>query len=251
MHPKVKALRQRSAAINYSNTSVDAGGNLVTTDLDKGIVKGYVFTWGTINDRREMFSKTAFDKSINERGPKSNSKMPIKFLAYHNQTKPLSLFAKIQPDDIGLYFETLPLDEVSYSGDIKIGLRSGTLNNFSGGFNPNWDKSIYVEESDAIMHKEVSLFEISVVSLAADDNTYQVRSKITDEDAEEMNERILSFVGTLPRPFRNEARELFTRQKSLYLFEPESDDSDTLEDEKPVKKRVIDYKFLTKKLSEK
>lgn len=246
MHPKLLKAMRRASQLRKSNIAVDKSGNL--TELDKGIVKGYVFIWGNKNDHGEIIMKGSTSKSISERGPDSNSKMPIKFLAYHNQSKPLSLLASLKEDDIGCYFETLPLDDVSYASDIKVGLRSGTLNNFSGGFNPVWDKSEYDEKTDTIIHKEINLFEISVVSLASDCETYAIRSMEIQED---VNDDIFSFVEKLPKQFRLEAKNLFARQKSLFIPEPFADLSETLEGEKPVKKRAIDYKFLTTKLKQK
>jgi hypothetical protein len=127
----------------------------------------------------------------------------------------------LEERDLGLYFETKPLDPVDSADRVLIQLRSGTLNNYSNGFLPIWDKADYDEKTDTIIYKECNLFEISVVGLASDDTTFTVRD-LKDFTEQEMNmsDEIEYFIKSLPRKDQLEARTLFARQKSLYEAKP-------------------------------
>lgn len=244
LHKKIQQLKRTAAPINYRNLSVNQYGTLVTdfeTNLDKRIVKGYLLIWGSVNSYREMFIKGCCAKSINERGPGTNASYEIKFLNQHDQKDPLSLFAVLKEDETGLYFETKPLDDVASADRVIKQLRSGTLNNFSIGWNYVWDKTEYDDKQDLIILKEINLYEGSVVSIPAEMNTYCVRSM---EDVEDMNEDIEEFINTLPRKDRLQARQLFARQQSLIDLEPLKTRSETLEIDKPVMDDAIDYDFL-------
>jgi hypothetical protein len=114
LHPKIKEIKRRAAPINYRSLSINTAGALVsnyTEDLDNGIVNGYGTQFKNPNDYKELFIKGAFAKSINERGPGTNSGYEIKFFNQHKQDDALSLFETLTEDDYGLRFRTNPLDE--------------------------------------------------------------------------------------------------------------------------------------------
>jgi HK97 family phage prohead protease len=193
------------------------------TLLDQRIVRGYSSLWTSKNSHREMFLRGAYAKSIDERGPGSNSAQQIKFLRQHNQSDPLSLFEEIQEDEIGLKFRTKPLDPVDSADRVLVQLRSGTLNNYSNGFLPVWDKAEYDDKTDTIIYAEAKLFEISTVGLASDASTFTIRN--LDEFNEEelnLNDEVEYYIKTLPRQLQLEARFLFARQKTLYEMKPQT-----------------------------
>src|SRR5688572_11337305 len=112
LHPKILEAKKRALPLNRRALSVNEYGELATvenTDLDKRIVKGYLVLWGKRNYYNEKFVKGCFAKSIREHGPGTTAAYEIKFLNQHLQREPLSLFAVLKEDDIGLYFETVPL----------------------------------------------------------------------------------------------------------------------------------------------
>ncbi len=150
LDPKIQQFQKREAPINYSNLQINAGGMLeerksktadYSESLDKRIVKGYAVIWGSKNDYQERYK--------------------IKFRDRHG--KSCSLFASIIEDDIGLYFETLPLDNVQWANDLLVQLKSGTINNFSIGFKHVWDRVEWDDEEDCMVNLEIRLFEISAV----------------------------------------------------------------------------------------
>lgn len=216
---KIKEIKQRAAPINYSTVSVNEMGKLEEREslLNQRIIEGYACVWSQKNSYSEIFIKGAFSKSLNERGAGSKSKYEIKFLYQHNQGDPLSLFEELKEDDIGLYFRTKPLDDVANADRTVKQIRSGTLNNFSIGFDYVWDRMEYDEKTDSLIIKEASLYEISVVGIPADMNTYAIRSK---EQLELLHDETEDFIKTLPRINQLEARQLFARHKSLINITP-------------------------------
>lgn len=205
-HPKIKEFQQRALPINYSSLEIRKDGKLVETKLDQRIVSGYGVIWGSTNDYDEMFVKGAFSKSITELGPNSNSTYKIKFRDRHG--KSVSLFAKLVEDDIGLWFETVPLDNVQWADDLLVQLKSGTINNFSVGFKYIRDRVEWDEENDCLVILEAQLFEISAVDIPSDTMTYATRNA---NESGELNDDVEKFINKLPRRRQLEARKIFSR----------------------------------------
>lgn len=217
LQKRLNELKAKSGFINYMNFPINERKGKVTESyfqekLDQRIICGYGVTWNNKNSHSEKVIKGSASRSINVRGPKSNAKYKITFLWMHKQEDPLSLMATIEEDDFGLYFETAPLDDVPNSDRCIKQIRSGTLNQFSIGFDYVWDKIEYDEKDDCLVLLDIDLFEISVVTIGSDQNTCAKRSieQITD-----LHEEIEDFILTLPRENRSTARTLFTRQKAL------------------------------------
>jgi len=203
--------------------------------------------WGKRNYYNEKFVKGCFAKSIREHGPGTTAAYEIKFLNQHLQREPLSLFAVLKEDDIGLYFETVPLDDVDYADRVLKQLKTRTLNNFSIGFDFIWEpgKIEWDDTDDSLVVIEAILFEGSVVTIPADFSTYAVRSM---EDMEYLDDEIQDFIDELPRKHRLTARSLFSRQKSLIdLDQPPQQRAIALNGNEPIN-GGLDYKQLTQGL---
>lgn len=236
--------------MNRRALGINEVGQLVQIDVEKflkeRIVRGYAVIWGKPNLYGEKFIRGAFAKSIAERGPGSNAAYQLKFLYQHKQDEPLSLFAKIVEDEIGLYFETVELDNDVISDKVLTKLAKHTLNNFSIGFDFIWNKVEWDSEDDTLVVLECKLFEISVVTIPADLNTYAIRSA---EAIETLDDDISQFINELPRRHQMEARNLFARQKALVDFDQPSEQREkSLEDNKPSTEQ-IDYDYLTRNLN--
>lgn len=247
LHPKILELKSRASAINYGNISVSADGKLINeraSDFDKRIVAGYAVLWGQKNLYDELFIRGCFAKSIKERGPASGANYEIKFLNQHDPNDPLSLFEILEEDETGLYFRTKPLDDVPSADRVLKQLRSGTLNNYSQGFNFVWDKVEWDDTQNAIVCKEAELYEISVASIPVDQNSFTLRSL---EGLSDLNDDTEYFIKQLPRKSQFEARQLFARHKSLINLEPLEQRKKALESNEPTK-NGIDYNYLIKNI---
>lgn len=248
---QIQKLKKRSAPINYRSLSVSKSGKLIQDKeetfeelLDKRIVSGYALTWAATNDYGERFIKGAFSKSIKDNGPDSNSTYQIKFRDRHG--KSVSLFAKLEEDEIGLYFRTVPLDNVQWADDLLVQLRSGTINNFSIGFRYIWDKVEWDDENDTMVVLEASLFEISAVDIPSDTTSYALR---TSEEVETIDDDIEKFISSLRRSQQLQARKLFSSQKALLLDEPLEQRRKALKERSRKKKNSsIDYNYIKNNL---
>lgn len=251
LHPKILERKAQMGLVAESAVSInDLPADFqqrAKASLDSRVVEGYLFIWGVPNSYREIFLRGAFAKSIRENGPGSGAKYEIKFLYQHRTCEPMSLFEILEENEIGLYFKTKPLDDVPWADNALKQIRSGTLNNYSGGFNYVWgqDKIRYDEQLDALIITEAILLEGSVATIPSDMETYTVR---TAEDVENLEEEMEAFIETLPRKDRLQARQLFTRQKSLVEFRAQELRLIDLKEDKPTEIMGIDYNYLIENL---
>jgi len=247
LQQKIAEVKQRAAPISYGTVSVNERGELQTNAadmLDKRILAGYLIVWGKKNMFGEKVIKGACAKSIRERGPESQAKYKITFLWQHRMDDPLALFAKLVEDDYGLYFETAPLDDVPSADRAIKQIRSGTLNQFSVGFDYVWDKIEYDDKDDSLVLLEIDLFEGSIVTIGADSETYAMRSK---ESIELLHDDTEDFIQSLPRSKQLEARHIFSRHKTLLNIEPGEHRNNTLNGQKP-DATGLNFNYLTQNL---
>jgi HK97 family phage prohead protease len=214
LQQRIKELKAKVGTYSETNVFIEQRGRAsdgkMEDYLDKRIIRGYLFVWNVKDLHGTKFIKGCCSRSIRERGPKSNAKYKITFLWQHRTDDPLSLFSVLEEDDYGLYFETKPLDDVPNATRTITQIRSGTLNQFSGGFNYMWDMMEYDESDDSIVCKEIEFLEGSIVTMASQMETHVVRG-----GADVLEEETDNFVKSLPRKFHLQARQLFSKHKSL------------------------------------
>jgi hypothetical protein len=132
-------------------------------------------------------------------------------------------------------------------------LRSGTLNNFSIGFDYIWEQMEYDEKNEWIVMKEARLFEISVVSIPADMGTFTMRNR--EENVNDLYDDTEDFIDLLPRKLRLQAREIFARHKSLIVVDgPTAPKEQSPITEEPksgkVQQRKLNLNYLIEKLEQ-
>ena len=137
-------------------------GNINDIDVKNRIVTGYLANFGTKDSDDDIIEKGAFAKSIKER------KDSIYFLNQHDWSKPHGKFNELKEDNTGLYFESMPLPNTSYSNDLLELYALGIVNEHSIGYQvtkalqgENWKRTI----------KEAKLFEGSNVTMGANSKT--------------------------------------------------------------------------------
>lgn len=242
LHRKVQELQLRAKPIEYSTTSVDAGGNLKdrVSLLDQRIVEGYGNVWNKKNGHNERFFKGAWADSIANNGPSSKANYKIKFRNEHNEV--CALMDVLKEDEIGLYFRTKPLDNVPWADTLLTQLKSGSINNFSNGFRHVWDdKSIeYNEKDETFDIFNARLFEISSAGIPSDMDTFAIR---TVEEHETLVLDVENFITDLPRALQLDARKLITRCMTLNNGEHLEQRQQELIDKKQ-SKAGLDFKFL-------
>lgn len=223
LHPKIIELKKRSKPYKESRSYIDKDGNLVDLKIDTSedrVIKGYLAVFGRRDSYGTMLIKGCFAKSLKDRGPESVSKFKIPFLWQHELDNPIGQFRVLKEDDYGLYFEAV-VDDVPEAERALRQINSGTLNQFSYGFDYILDKMEYDEGSDSILMYEVDLYEGSVVTLASERETYAIRSvEDLEERKLEIHEEIEDFIKTIPRKKQIELRKLLSTQISLLEIEP-------------------------------
>jgi len=221
--------------VEYKSLAIDSSGVMV--ENESRTITGYAAIFGNKDMAKDILVKGCFAKSINERGPESKTNRKIAFLWMHEMSEPLGRITKLYEDEKGLYFEAT-LDKIPEADRALEQMKSGTLNQFSIGYQYVWDKMEYDESEDAFIIKEVNLFECSVVTQGANDETFFAGLKSDQIESEENKlfrdtEKALK---QLPIEQAYEIRQLIAKHISLTNSKP----IESLKEE--VKPNTIDYK---------
>lgn len=185
----------------------------------------YFCIWGVRDDRGTGWLKGAFNKSIQDRGPKSKANQKIVVVWMHDILDPIGRPLEIVEDDLGAYavIEWDDPEAVPNAKRAMSQIRSGTLNGWSFGFDYIYDKMKYDEDVDTIWISEAELFEISPITFASMKETFTVRSKQDFESAKMLlDEETQIVLQSLPKIKQLEVRQLLTKHVSLAKVEPDT-----------------------------
>ena len=131
----------------------------VNYDNESRTISGYAAVFGNKDKAGDVLIKGCFSKSIQDRGPESSANDKIIMLWMHNMNEPIGRITVLNEDEKGLYFEAI-IDEVPRGEQAIKQLESGTLNQFSIGYQYVWENCEYDAEKDAFIVKEVKLYEM-------------------------------------------------------------------------------------------
>lgn len=142
-------------------------------DDEKHVIRVKFASFGNKDSAGDILVKGCFAKSINERGPQSDTNRKIAFLWQHDIYDPIGKVLEIEELDDGAYatVQLSNFDAVPNAKRAWYQLNDGDINQFSFGYQYVWDKMEYIEEEDAFLIKEVVLHEISVVTLGCNEQT--------------------------------------------------------------------------------
>lgn len=142
--------------IIYKSTQI---GELLDADASAGVVKGYGSVFGNVDSDGDIINKGAYKKTIQE-----NAKR-VKYLYQHDMDKPLGKMVLLEEDDKGLIFEA-QIPKTQLGKDVVELMKAGVITENSVGILPIQKEM----GNDGYRHlNEVKLFEISAVTLAAND----------------------------------------------------------------------------------
>lgn len=159
------------------------GGAVKDVDSKNRVVTGYLSTFGVKDKHGDIIEKGAFSKSLMER------KENIFFLNQHNWQQPHGKFAVIQEDEKGLYFESNPLIDTSYSMDVIKLYEAGIMREHSIGFSTV--KQEYDRKTETNYLKELKLYEGSNVTIGANSDTPFTGFKTSMAEIKDQTKRIL------------------------------------------------------------
>lgn len=186
-------------------------------DGESRTISGYAAIFGNIDKSRDKLIKGCFSNSISERGPESGANDRILLLWQHDMSEPIGRITKLQEDDKGLYFEAV-IDDIEIGDRALKQLESGTLNQFSIGYNYVWEHCEWDDEEACLVVKEVKLYEISVVSIGCNGETEYLGLK-SQEDAEkayeELNREISSFSSKWGMQKQHKLQNIIAKAMSL------------------------------------
>lgn len=159
-------------------------GEVKDLDLKKRVVTGYLSAFGNKDHVGDIVVKGAFTKSLAER------KDQIFFLNQHNWDQPHGKFNTLQEDAKGLYFESMPLVDTTYSSDLLKLYDAGIINEHSIGYTTVQDEV----KSDSRLLKELKLYEGSNVTLGANPETPFMGMKAGTKRASDQVKRIMKML---------------------------------------------------------
>ena len=138
-------------------------GELKDIDEKSGIVKGYGSVFNNIDSDGDMIAKGAYTKTILENGER------VKYLYQHKMDQPLGKMINLYEDEKGLMFEA-EIPKTQLGTDVLELIKAGVITENSVGIMPMQKESC----PDGINNcyrklTEVKLYEISAVTLAAND----------------------------------------------------------------------------------
>lgn len=133
-------------------------GDLIDADDKAGIVKGYGSVFGNVDSDGDIITKGAYTKTIKENGDR------VRYLYQHNMDWPLGKMINLYEDEKGLVFEA-EIPKTRLGKDVTELIKAGVITENSVGILPI-NKAMVGDYREI---REVKLFEISAVTLAAND----------------------------------------------------------------------------------
>ena len=213
-------------------------------------VSGYFASFDTIDSDNDVIKNGAFSKSIKERGPETDSNRQIKFLHQHNVLEVAGPIKDLFEDSFGRGFvaevEKTPMGDV-----ILERYKNGTYREHSIGFQYMLEKCDWIQmESDVngqkinidvFECKELNLFEGSVVTFGANENTPFTGFKGTVEDRfKQLEDEFKFLVKHSPNfEFEMQLRQYFYKQNSLLTELAAKDTKDSLKPDE--NNEVLEY----------
>ena len=133
-------------------------GELIDADEKAGIIKGYGSYFGNKDSDNDVIMKGAYKKTIAENGDR------VKYLYQHDMNQPIGKMTELYEDDKGLVF-VAEIAKTQLGKDVVELMKSGVITENSVGIMPIQKNN----KGDFREITEVKLYEISAVTLAAND----------------------------------------------------------------------------------
>lgn len=196
-------------------------------DKENRTISGYAAIFDNVDKAGDMLIRGCFSRSLKERGPESSANDKIIFLWMHKMDEPLGKITKLIEDERGLYFEAT-IDRIDLGDRALIQLESGTLNQFSIGYNYVWDRCEWrkVNGIDVFVVGEVVLYEISVVSIGCNGETEYgglKSSEDVDKAYNELFDNLSNELKDLPINKKSALQGLISKVWSLAKIETATD----------------------------
>jgi uncharacterized protein len=133
-------------------------GELIDADDKQNIVKGYASYFNNKDSDGDIIRPGAYAKTIKENGDR------VRYIYQHNMAQPLGKMRMLEEDDKGLLFEA-EIAKTTLGNDVMELMKLGVITENSVGILPMQKEF----KGDYREITEVKLYEVSAVTLAAND----------------------------------------------------------------------------------
>lgn len=141
---------------------------------EKRMIKGYASVFGNLDSDNDVIEKGSFNRTIKAWGPEGKDR--IKLCAQHDMSRPIARITELKEDANGLYMEAR-FGTHTDGDDYYRMAKEGIINEFSVGFVP-----VQKEENEKGGYdiSEIKLYEVSMVTVAANDEAVVTDVKSAD-----------------------------------------------------------------------
>lgn len=190
---------------NFEIKSID------TSQENEMFIEGYGAIFGNVDSYEDIIEKGAFSKTLTE------NKGRIAFCYQHEIDEPIGKIEDIKEDEIGLWLRVRISDACD---EIKTKLKEGILKEMSVGFQTMIAE--YDENTDIRRIKEVKLWEVSLVTIAANPLAVVMQLKSAKEKADYIENLFDSLIDNISN--KNNKFDLL-KLKSLVLNMPKEENA--------------------------
>ena len=176
-------------------------------DNEKRIVKGYASVFGNLDSDKDRLMKGAFIRSIKEWGPEGQNR--IKLVSQHNINKPVAKITMLKEDGKGLYMEAKFGTHQDGDDHYRM-VKEGILTEFSIGFVGTEKEE---NQKGGLDFKEVKLYEVSLVTVAANDEAL-----VTGYKSEKTNIQRIEGIVKLAKSIEDKDKGFLIEKHALSLL---------------------------------
>ena len=159
-------------------------GELKDIDDNLGIVSGYGSIFGNLDSDNDIIEKGAYKRTIKNNGKR------VKYIYNHQIDKPIGKMKELYEDEKGLKF-VAEIPKTTFGKEVLELMKYGVIDENSVGIMPI--KKDYNDDCVRTI-KEVKLYEISAVTLAANDQAKILEVKANKKDSEFITKRFNSLI---------------------------------------------------------
>jgi HK97 family phage prohead protease len=189
--------------------------------------------FGNVDSDGDVIMRGAFTKSINERGPESQTNRKIKFLRYHDFEHEIGKMESLEETNDFLV-GVAKLGRATKGNDAFLDYEDGIITEHSIGFNIIPDKTVV--RADGIREiKEVILWEGSAVTFGANSETpvFSVGKGNTQEYLDRLNTRMQGCIKALKNGQGTDDRLMQIEMNLMVIQSKYNDIINSLKEDKP------------------
>jgi hypothetical protein len=195
MHNKVIVMDKQTKNLSFQ---------LKAFDDEQGTFEGYASIFGNKDSYGDVVVQGAFRESLKERKPK--------LLWQHNTDEPIGVFTEVREDDVGLYVKGKLFLEIQKAKEAYTLLKGGAIEGLSIGYACYGEGACRIDhDTETRFLERISLYEISIVTIPANDKSLVNDVKTVEPKNIEQFDRMKDFENFLkdPHSLGSQERKIF------------------------------------------